>query len=155
MTRSGEKSGCAFASNVIDLSAFRFRRSVARPFVVFYISHMGQWLELLSSFHGATVHLVNSLTLFDQKMGLVVPDLVFVESHLSWAEPVEVVGRLYQKFGVPIVMICEEGTRNRQTIKDAYSSGACDTLFSPLQKDEVAETLEVLLKFRRHALRYH
>ena len=51
-------------------------------------------------------------------------------------------------------MICnaQTGGKNSDLIKQAYSAGIYDTLYTPLKQDELYEALEVLLKFQRHCI---
>ena len=81
------------------------------------------------------------------------PELVLLESAFQWACPFETIDRLDYLLEVPIVLICDHqgDTPNAEIIKKAFDAGIHDTLYTPLKKDELSETLDVLLKLHRHA----
>jgi response regulator of citrate/malate metabolism len=81
------------------------------------------------------------------------PDLILVESGLSWSEPISLIRHFSGLFSAPVVVICDAESKRRQAdvLKRAYAAGACDTLFAPLESRELGETLSILLQFQAHA----
>lgn len=140
--------------NVIDLSVYRSRRRLPRRHAVFYVTDEGRWQSLFARLPYVELDEIRNPMLLRAKLLLKKPDLVLIESKLSWAEPIDMIRELDQSLGAPIVMICDEGhsTRNSLFLKRAFAAGLQDALFSPLREDELCETINVLLKLRRRAL---
>jgi len=133
--------------NVIDLSSFRRRRASPGSHTIYYINESELWLELLSLFKDLRIENLNSPEKLSTTMLVRPPALVFLESFLSWANPIELIANLQRRSEVPIVMICDSQYSDNPTlIKKAYEAGVYDTLFTPLKKQDLSETLEVLLR---------
>ncbi|MEZ4749993.1 MAG: hypothetical protein R3B54_05025 [Bdellovibrionota bacterium] len=143
--------------NVVDLAEFRRQRIQGRP-TLFYISESADWLELLESYRLFDIRHATSVSelahLFDSSY----PDVVFVESWLSWGTPVELIRHLAETYEVPIILSFREGSdpeSTRKQIKEAYAAGVSDALQCPLHREELKETLEVLLKLQTQFSLYH
>ena len=138
--------------NVVRLNSFRERRSRAQNHTVFYLGENKTWLELLNSFTCLRVEPIASSSSLRAKLITRTPGVIIIEAGLAWADPVETIRELESLVGVPIVVVCEAQHRESKAalIKQAYAAGAYETLFGPLRREDLFETLEVLLKFQRH-----
>jgi hypothetical protein len=136
--------------NVVQLGSFRQRRSHSPSHTVFYLSETGSWLSLLNSFTCLQVEDITSPGALQAKLISRSPGLVIVEAELRWADPVSTIRHLESLLNVPIVMVCDAAHRESYAplIKQAYAAGVYETLFGPLHREELFETLEVLLKFQ-------
>jgi AmiR/NasT family two-component response regulator len=144
-------AGAFRPGNVIDLDRVRRQRSVGSWRTVFYLNEQRDHVGLLTHLDGLKIVDIHSTELLTTKLLLKNADLVLVESGIKWICPIEVVERLQHKLSVPIVMICDRKSlqENRSLVKQAYAAGVSDTLFAPLEIDELSETLHVLLKFQK------
>ena len=139
--------------NVIDLNSHRWRRARAVPHSLFYINENGAWLDLLSSFPFLRVEDIQDQDTLRSRLVLRAPDLILIDSQVRWADLVELTAFLHDLVQVPIVMICNDrpSQRTSRLLKQAYAVGLHDAVFAPLQREELFESLEVLLKYRRQA----
>lgn len=126
-----------------------------RSHTVYYISECGEWAALFSTFGKIHLKDIRSPEHLEEAQARAQPDLVFIEACIGWEDPVAIVGYIHEKFGVPIVMISHPQPKERAVVKRAYYAGSCDTLLAPLRKDELVETMDVLLKLRWQASLYH
>jgi hypothetical protein len=161
--------------NVIELASFRragtatpqrplppsalnrsFSQSLGDPLparaLIFYISESGRWLEMLRDFENLEIVDIRSTESLRQKLMGRTPEIILLESSFQWACPFETIDRLDYLLEVPMVLICDRDgeTQNAEFIKKAFAAGVHDTLYTPLKKDDLSETLEVLLKLHRH-----
>jgi AmiR/NasT family two-component response regulator len=144
-------TGAFCPGNVIDLDRVRRHRSVGGWRTVFYLNEQRDHVSLLTHLNGLKIVDIHSNELLTTKLLLRTADLVLVESAIQWTCPIEVIQHLQHRLSVPIVMICDRKSlqENRSLVKQAYAAGVCDTLFAPLEIDELSETLHVLLKFQK------
>ncbi|MCB0416666.1 MAG: hypothetical protein H6617_09605 [Bdellovibrionaceae bacterium] len=152
-----EKHKGANTPNVVDLAEFRRQRAQGRP-TLFYISEGVEWLDLLESYRLFDVRHASSVPEMTRLFDSAYPDVVFVESWLSWATPVALIRQLAETFEVPIILSFREGAdpeSTRKQIKEAYAAGVSDALQCPLHREELKETLEVLLKLQTQFSLYH
>lgn len=146
-----KEAGAIPSENVIQLGAFRNRHADFRTHSLFYLNEGGRWLDLLTARQSLEVENIQSADGLKVKLLRRDPELVLLESGIRWGDPLETIKQLDYLLEVPIVMICDaQGGENSQLIKQAYSAGVYDVLFTPLKNDELNETLDVLLKFQRH-----
>lgn len=136
-------------SNVVKLAAFRDRRPSADSHTVYYLNEAGRWLDTLDSFAFLNVQDISNMEVLKARLLSRTPDLIVLESELKWAEPVSTINLLSSLVEAPIVLITDCNAESSDLIKRAYAAGVHDTLYAPLREDELGETLEVLLKFRR------
>jgi len=144
-------------SNVIDLSEYRQKRTYSQYRNIMYLSNSGSWGSLLNSFRALKIRDIQNHEMLRDQLKTQNPDLILLESNLVWANAIEMAHYLDNRIGVPIVFIVESKSKSnsRKNLKRAYSAGVCDTLFTPLNKEEVAETIGVLLKFQERISLYH
>ncbi|MBI4404041.1 MAG: hypothetical protein HY537_07765 [Deltaproteobacteria bacterium] len=137
-------------SNVIDLCRYRNRRNRLHFYNVFYVTEEGQWLTLLLFSPFLRVRDLRSQEELRNFLLIERPDLIIVESNISWGEPIEIIREFHEKLAVPIVLVCDNtrSAKDKTLIKKAYSAGVHDVLFAPLRRDEIVEAIDVLLKFR-------
>jgi len=144
-------------SKVLDLSDFRRRRHTVRLPSVFYLSEQGHCTDLLKSLEFLQVFDIRAMSQLDSVCHLHCPDLVLLESKLSWACTIERAKSLHDQFRIPIVLLCHtpKAPGIKRLIKKAYAAGVCDTLFTPLCREELLEVLGVLLKYQGQQSLYH
>lgn len=136
-------------SNLVDFSLEKWKRSSRQGQTVFYVNESGEWLNLLSQNRALTTVDVHSLETLGNALFQQPPDLVLIESNLTWADPLAILNNLNSTLSVPAVMICESHLRNhRSWLKKAFSLGASDTLFAPLEREDFFQTLSILLRFQ-------
>jgi CheY-like chemotaxis protein len=139
-------------SNVVRLSDFRSskKNQVARTIFYVHPEPEGKWSSLLESFSLLKIENICSSFELTSKLYLKKPDCILLESALGWTDPIHVIHELTQMLDAPIVMICDSNStaHSQSQIKQAYAAGLYDVLYAPLKKEEILETLEVLLKFR-------
>lgn len=147
-TKSSEAS---LPPNVIDFAEFLGRRNPVDTHTVYYLNESGTWLDPLVSFPFLHVEDINSMEQLKTRLLSRTPDLIFIEAKLSWVDPISTISLLSSLVEAPIVMVCESSGDSAPLIKQAYAAGVHDTLYAPLRRDDLFETLEVLLKLRRSA----
>lgn len=149
--RFGEAdSSATLPENVIDLSAVRKLRQLKTAHNVFYINESQTWLPDLEKItYINTIALHNDRSL-DAALLTSAPDVILVESELSWSDPISLIENLAQLYSAPIVLLyTPESTRyNPDLLKDAYRKGVSDTLLAPLETHDLYQTLKVLLQMR-------
>ena len=140
-------------SNVIDLSLHRWRRArvPSASHTVYYIHESGEWQNLLTSFPFLSIQSIENEEVLRARLIHCPPDLILIDSQLRWADLVHLTAFLHNLVQVPIVMICgaPPSSKASKILKQAYAVGLHDAVFAPLQREELFESLEVLLKFRR------
>jgi len=129
------------------------RRATGYAFKIFYISQNQEWSELLGQIPGVQIANVQSLDALSTYLLLDTPDLVLLESSVEWADPISIIEKLRQTVTAPMVLLCNSQNLvdDPTLLKKAYAAGVCDALFSPINHDELLETVDVLLKFQRQA----
>lgn len=141
------------SSNVIDLSAHRWRRRQFRnpAHTVFYLHENGDWQQLLNSFPSLQVESIESEESLRSRLVKSAPELILIDSQLRWTDLVALTGFLHDLVQVPIVLLCgaKPNSKTSRLLKQAYAVGLHDAVFAPLQRDDLFESLEVLLKYRR------
>jgi AmiR/NasT family two-component response regulator len=142
------------SGQVIDLSQYRYR--ISRAHLVWYVSQNGAWSDLLSAFKFLLVDEIRSEEELAEKLSVRKPDLILIESTIKWASTVQVIEQLQESLQVPMIMIYDVRSKssNPALIKRAYAAGCCDTLYTPLQSEDLLESLEVLLKFQKQVSRF-
>ncbi|MCB0406231.1 MAG: hypothetical protein KDD51_15735, partial [Bdellovibrionales bacterium] len=123
-----------------------------------YVSENVDWLELLESYRLFDVRHATSVSEMTTLLDSAYPDVVFVESWLTWQSPVALIRQLAEMYEVPIILSFREGSdpeSTRKQIKEAYAAGVSDALQCPLHREELKETLEVLLKLQTRFSLYH
>jgi CheY-like chemotaxis protein len=137
--------------NVITLDAHRWRRNRAATHTLLYINEGGDWLDLLASVPTLRVANIQSEEMLRSSLVAAQPDLILIDSRLEWHDLVALTAYLHDLVQVPIVMICNAppSAKTSQLLKQAYAVGLHDAVFAPLRREEIFESLEVLLKFRR------
>lgn len=136
-------------ANVIELRKFRNRRQTQSTHPVFYLTQFGQSRESIGSLPWLQVEEIPSLA--DLKRALVAktPDLILLEANITWLDPISAISLLSSLVEVPIVMICEPSAKSQSLIKKAFAAGVHDTLNAPLRREDLMESLEVLLKLKK------
>ncbi len=151
MNRPGVKGVCA---QIIDFAGYKRRHDHSNLKRAIYVSQNGEWTAMLSRYVVLPEQPICSSGARSKIISFS-PDLIFVESQLSWYDPVEIVLEYNRLYRVPIVMISIDTPSEREVVKRAYLAGACDTLLAPLRGDELAETINILLKFKDQLSLYH
>jgi CheY-like chemotaxis protein len=138
-------------SNVIDLDTHRWRRARFLTHSLFYINEDGAWWNVLSSFPMLRVENVQDEETLRSRLLSSQPDLILIDSQIRWADLVELTSHLHHLVQVPIVMLCHAppNAKTSRLLKQAYAVGLHDAVFAPLEREDLFESLEVLLKFRR------
>lgn len=153
MAKEGSKeasSTCA-SYNVIDMNAYRRRKSHLPQHHLLYITDESPHGDAIQGIPSAATDIVASLETLRVAFVRRNHDLVFVDSDLSWADPVELIERMTRLSSPPILLLCSQtGARNNAMLKRAFAAGLHDTLFAPLSHEDLLESVEVLLKLRRH-----
>ena len=143
----------ALPKNVVSLEAFRLRVSVpAHPsHRLFYVAESScRWLALLSSFPFLQIDVIPSLLPLKEKLLAHQPDLIIVDAKIEWDDPIRLIEIFAELLEVPVVMIysAENLRQTPELLKRGFEVGMHDTVQSPLQRDELWESINVLLKFR-------
>ncbi|NBX93585.1 MAG: hypothetical protein EB078_02145 [Proteobacteria bacterium] len=81
------------------------------------------------------------------------PQLLLMRSDLNWTEPLPLIRELSNRYQCPIVLVLnkKKSKAHESLIRLAYQAGIFDLLFLPLGRDNVRETLEVLLRWSAQA----
>ncbi len=141
------------ASNVIDIGSVRNRTAIrSRVHTVFYLNEGGRPNEFasLSDVHLVDIRDADTLT---RKLLIRIPDVILVESSIQWTDALTTIRQLVDIMAAPVVLLVdgESQIQDPTLIKKAYAAGVCDTLFLPLDGDELRQTLSVLLHFQAKA----
>lgn len=131
---------------IINLSERRSLRSPVKKHLLFYIHEKSKIHSSLLALDLLKVVDIQSPSELNSQLHFRKPDMVFVESDMRWGHPIQVIDELNRHLPCPIVLVCDRKRPQKNLIKQACSAGIFDVLFSPLLKDELAETLKVLLK---------
>lgn len=150
--RTREPRAWSGASQLFDFSLERWKRSGRLGQTVFYINDKGTWLETLSENRSLSMLDIHSLETLSNSLFQFPPDLVLIESSLSWADPLILLESLTSTLSAPTVMVCEKNVRNRSWLKKAFALGASDVLFAPREKEDLFQTLSVLLRFQERGI---
>jgi AmiR/NasT family two-component response regulator len=120
---------------------------------VFYLTESNRFLDKLQLIGSLQIESIDSKQNLRTKMLIHNPELVIVESGLSWVHCLEAISEMDYLLEVPIILIAESRDLKRSPglVKDAYASGVHDVLFAPFDQDELTEALSVLLKYRETA----
>lgn len=141
------------SDNVILLDRYRKMRWMHYRVQVLYIGEPGTSevaIEALAQWVKTVRAVFDESSLFSS-LSETKPDLILVESSVSWRDPVAIVEFLGLKTRTPIVLVCTPGKRKArrpQLLKRAFAAGIQDALTQPLHREEVEETFGVLLKYR-------
>lgn len=73
------------------------------------------------------------------------PRAVFLDSQLSWANPLEVIREITAHEETPIVLLISQ-KKQTHILKAAYQAGISDVLFAPYRREDILEALTVLLR---------
>jgi len=137
-------------SNVIDMAEYRSLHTPRELPVVYYLTGKDETYPQLAREAFFRLIVVGSEEELKTRLLSHAPDLILLDSDLSWAGPIPLIEWLTRLVEAPIVMLTAADAKASQ-IKEAFAAGLHDTLYTPLQDDELSETLDVLLKLRRHA----
>lgn len=142
------------SSNVIALDTFRTSLPSATH-NLFYLTEDSRWLGTLQSFPFLKIHALHSELEMKCRLVAQIPDIVLIESSVRWHCPLELIEMAHRRFDVPVVLICSSSDlrKRRGFLKEAFLRGLTDKITTPMSRDELWETLDVLLRFRRHAAR--
>lgn len=145
--------GTATSGKVIDLSVVRQLRRLESSHSVFYLNENQKWLPLLESLPGVNIVDIHDDSTLCQKLLSRAPDLFLIESDLKWTDPLITLQQMTGLLSVPFIWICSQDSQRREPdlLKRAYSSGATDSLFAPLDRDEVLQTVNILLRLQLRA----
>lgn len=150
--RSKEPGAAGSAHNVIELSAYRRKRALQKLHRVLYVTDEAPNLDLLQSIPSVATDSVNCIDSLRSAFIRRTHDVIFMDSELSWSDPVELIVRLTHLSAPPIILLCPRGTRRKNAVlKQAFSAGLHDALFLPLAHDELIESVEFIVKLRRYA----
>lgn len=142
------------ASNVVHLSTRRsYLMPHSHPNRIFYVTEEKKRLSLLESIPSLKIEVVESRSQLKTKMMLHSPELVVVESILSWADSMQLIRDMDYFLDVPIVLLCDAEQKKQRAflVREAYASGVHDILFAPFDAEDIKQTLGVLLKFQQAA----
>jgi len=145
---SQEGSVRAYPTNVVDIGQYRALLKQGQLPTVYYLTGEENCCAQLEKCDFLRLVVISSEEELKTRLLSQAPDLILLDSVLDWAGPISIIQWLSRLIEAPIVMLSPES--NAPTIKEAFAAGVHDTLYTPLKEDELSETLEVLLKFRRH-----
>jgi hypothetical protein len=148
------RPGCGTSpgGQVIDLSVVRQLRRLESSHSVFYLNENQRWLPLLESLPSVNIVDIHDEGALSHRLLRRAPDLFLIESDLKWTDPLITLRQMTQLLSVPFVWICvEQSQRDSDLAKRAYANGATDMLFAPLDRDEVMQTVSVLLRLQLQA----
>lgn len=137
-------------SNVIDMAEYRSLHSTRELPIVYYLTGKEETYPQLAREAFFRLVVVGSEEELKTRLLTQAPDLILLDSDLSWAGPIPLIEWLSRLVEAPIVMLTPSDAKGT-LIKQAFAAGLHDTLYTPLKDDELSETLDVLLKLRRHA----
>jgi len=139
----------AYPANVVDLGQYRALLKQDQLPTVYYLTGEDNCCAQLEKFQFMRLVVISSEEELKTRLLSHAPDLILLDSVLEWASPISIIQWLSRLIEAPIVMLSPDS--GSPAIKEAFAAGVHDTLYTPLKEDELSETLEVLLKFRRHA----
>lgn len=134
--------------NVLDLETYRARRPHSSHSIVYYLHESARWEESLKGVPSLWIEEIGSLGDLKAQLLSRAPDLILIESKITWTSPVDTIHLLSSLVEAPIVMIAEP-SEDPSLIKQAYAAGAHDTLYTPIKREELREVFDVLLKLRK------
>lgn len=140
--------------NVVDLAQYRSARGGDSRRSILYLSNQEEWLSVLQT----VAPRLRSVTSPDALSMQPPPDLVIIESWIEWADAIDLVERLVDLHAIPVLMLWNlprSHAKTRRAMKRAFAAGVADSLFTPLNRAELEETLDVLLKLQRQHSLYH
>jgi len=152
-TRSKIRPSSVASSNVLNFDASRNKLPPSKSHTVFYINENRECAALLESLGDVHVVDIHDPDMLTRKLLIRIPDVIMIESSLQWSDALTTVRQMTDLMAAPVVLLVDRHCQNQapQLIKKAYAAGVSDTLFLPLDKDEVQRTLNVLLHFQSQA----
>lgn len=154
LKHKGNKAETAISSdNVVDLTQYRSRRTPVADHTVYYLSETAPCLEMLYSFQSFGIKTIQTEEQLEKHLALQNPKLILIDS--AWNNALDWSTNMAHRLDVPIVMLCQTKNPPKSWIKKAYAAGVSDMLFPPHTREELLETLEVLLKFQNQASQLH
>ncbi len=140
-------------SNVVSFSASRKKVTAPKAHTIFYINESldcAPLLESLGDIYLVDIHNPETLT---RKLLIRIPDVILVESGIEWSDALTTVRQMTDLMAAPVVLLVGENSikEDPDLIRKAYAAGVSDTLFMPLDQEEVFQTLNVLLHFQAQA----
>lgn len=81
------------------------------------------------------------------------PDLIMIDSQIPWVGLCDLIRDLTEQLDIPIVLLVKgrASQRRKALLREAYAAGITDVVYEPLVEKELSETVQVLLRARRHA----
>ena len=137
--------------NVIPLEAARRLRENREARLAIYLCSSSENFETLLSFPFINLKPVHSLASLRKIILEMNPDLFIIYSDIEWADSITLVEMIHIFCDAPILAIGKTKT-SPSKMKQIFSAGAHDALYSPLNRDDLREALDVLLKFRQQLI---
>ena len=134
----------------MSLSHYRALQKQGELPNVYYLCGNEEWAPVLANFAFFRLSVITGEEDLKSRLLIHAPDLILLDGNLDWAAPIPLIEWLSRLIEAPIVMLTSPSEASTPRIKEAFAAGLHDTLYTPLQEDDLSETLEVLLKFRRH-----
>lgn len=134
---------------VTDLALYRSKRGRKGTHSgILYLSDEASYLPSLRKASGEEVTAITREESLTEFLSFAPPNIVIIESDLSWGEPLALIQHLHSRWSLSVVLLIENRkTAPKAFIKKAYEAGISDVLYCPLDDDEVQQTLGLLSQF--------
>lgn len=144
MERSFE-NGYRFAPNVIPFQS----KNTAYWFQIG--DSVSPWMDLSSFSQGYVVASLESEEELRKSLAGFKPYLIFIESDLQWADPLELISYLTSKSNCPVILILKNSRISGADadVRRAYQAGALDVISMEQDQQSVGERLGFLLKLSK------
>ena len=144
--RGGEKVGENRRQlNIIPFPLDRRLTALAAREPILVLSDHKKCLESLESIPVLQVETARSVNALASKLMFFKPRVIFLDSQLTWGDPLEIVRELNHHEDTPIILLISQ-KKQTHILKAAYQAGISDVLFAPYRREDILEALSVLLK---------
>ena len=142
--------------NVIDFSKYLRERFPLLSRNILFICNENENTCPFSSIPVLRIEQIHSLSDLFAVLKRSPPELIFVESSLSWEDPLHIITEVHHITEVPIVMVCKSSPQQMSSLlKQAYAAGLSDVLKSPVLRDDLMEILSVFLQVELQHFKNH
>ncbi|MBI1862408.1 MAG: hypothetical protein HYR96_15960 [Deltaproteobacteria bacterium] len=130
--------------NVIDLSYIRAINRSTNGARLLLVTNRHSSLLLTLDCPWEMTPIFTEVQLEEQRQGAM---LCLIDARVKWMDPVVLTPRLCE--ATPVVWLAASGQRRQKSwIRNAYSCGVSDIIYDPYPRDELEETISVLLRLQ-------
>ena len=133
-------------AKLYSLDAYRRTKSTLKKPCLFHLKNENEKETQVSNLNQYQLEEIRSYSSLWTKSCAFNPELILIDASLDWADPLELIHELKTQIKVPVILMTDGVDSRPSFIKDAYSVGIDDVLYTPLCLDELSQAMRVLLR---------